>query len=561
MSYDLVFWKGSPSTKPAETFRALAERQPVEDLVPLGIDEIVRAFEHVFGARVRFDEGRLSGPAFDVFVADDGRYFTVCAGWSVVRDSASRKILAELRSVATHLGCHTFNPQLEVALPAPSPRSVVTSDALEARVRKTDAEEDWARYAAELRAKGDPRGALIDLQGELMAIYRAAGFPLPRDAATNALRARVDEAEKPVAALRAEAQAGILSDWIAQRHVELRTDRGFVHAATVRAKVEPVLRIWPRIVGVLLRNDTTRLLRSLEVLAPGSFDEVCQDGVQAIAAAPFADSLRTLKLETHHLGALGDIGPMLAATSELRRLTLTVESVLLRPFRHATLESLELCTVALDDDDVTALATSELPALRELALAPSPYAPGTRLPVTGLATLLGASSSVRKLSLGGYANVPEIVAELQRGERFRALTALRLEDADESVARLLLDASASLGSLETLVLGTARCSVETARALERAFGARLAMRHAAPAAERPAPAKPQPPAPVAPVIPMRPPRAATPEVDEIEEGARVRHAKFGAGVVTELTDDRAAVRFEDGTVRRLALAFLKPDGG
>jgi len=60
---------------------------------------------------------------------------------------------------------------------------------------------------------------------------------------------------------------------------------------------------------------------------------------------------------------------------------------------------------------------------------------------------------------------------------------------------------------------------------------------------------------------MRPPRAATPEVDEIEEGARVRHAKFGAGVVTELTDDRAAVRFEDGTVRRLALAFLKPDGG
>ncbi|MBK7398447.1 MAG: hypothetical protein IPJ34_19665 [Myxococcales bacterium] len=561
MSYDLVFWKGSPSSKPAAVFQALSEGQPVEDLVPLGIDEIARAFELEFGARVRFDEGRLSGPAFDVSVADDGRHFTVCAGWSVVRDTASRKVLAQLRSVATRLGCHTFNPQLEVALPAPSPRSVpAPSDELEARVRLTDAAEDWALYAAELRAKGDPRGALIDLQGELMAIYRAAGFPLPKDAATNALRARVDEAEKPVEAQRAAAQAGILSDWIAQRHVELRADRGFVHSATVRAKVEPVLRTWPRIVGVLLRNDTTRLLRSLEVVAPGSFDEVCQDGLQAIAAAPFADSLRTLTMETHHLGALGDLGPMLAAASELRRLTLTVESVLLRPFRHAKLESLELCTVVLDDDDVTALATSELPELRKLTLAPSPYAPGARLPVTGLASLLRKTSSVSRLSLGAYANVPEVVAELRRGERFCELTELRLEDADESVARLLLDAGASLGALETLVLGAASgCSVETARELERVFGARLSMRHAR--AERPAEArpKPQPPAPPAVVMPARPPRAALPEVEEIEEGARVRHAKFGPGVVTELADDRAAVRFDDGTVRRLALAFLRPD--
>ena len=54
-----------------------------------------------------------------------------------------------------------------------------------------------------------------------------------------------------------------------------------------------------------------------------------------------------------------------------------------------------------------------------------------------------ATPLLTQLTLGGYANVSEIVSELMRGARFRELIELRVQDADERLARLRTRAPSS----------------------------------------------------------------------------------------------------------------------
>lgn len=325
---------------------------------------------------------------------------------------------------------------------------------------------------------------------------------------------------------------------------------GFFTAAVLRSRTDPAEPL-ARAARQLLTHPSAARLERLELDVAASFSEITEQVVQEIAAAPRASSLREVRMSAGL--DLGDVPAMLESAAQLERFSASPKSAVWRPFEHAHLAWLSLTGEDLTGEDLDALAASKLPALKGLSLSLAPKGETRELEPKTLRGLFVAAPQLISLQLRGVANAAVIAGELGTLDAAARLESLDLDPVDDPAVLAFVAAKDRLPQLEWLGVDLAPCSAEVVDAVYATFG-RRASGYRAPRVA--APLEPAAPKVVPPVRP--PPKPASLELDE---GDRVRHSRFGVGVVESVDDARVTVRFADGTARTLPTKFLERDGG
>jgi hypothetical protein len=124
MSYDLVFWRGTPREDPDLVWARLREAEPVEGIDLLAPVEVRQAFRTIFGGRVKVADSELLGPGFEVTVARVEPFVTVRCAWSLLESDDGEAVLTEIERVGALLGATVFDPQRAAAPVDPTIRPV-----------------------------------------------------------------------------------------------------------------------------------------------------------------------------------------------------------------------------------------------------------------------------------------------------------------------------------------------------------------------------------------------------------------------------------------------------